>query len=313
MMSLVLNKEHNDERKNAEIAIAKEHKKLETILETANDGIYILDKDGVLVLANDAFLNMLKLDKSAINHLKLSDWNATLDLSNLNQQLEVVLKSNEKIIAETQHRTKDGKILNVEVSINALDIDGERFLYCASRDITERKILQKQLENQARMDYLTQVSNRGYFMLQAVQELTRSNRYGSKLSLLMLDIDNFKKINDAHGHKSGDIVLQKLTELCRNTLREADIIGRLGGEEFAILLPETDENHAYDVAEKLRTAIANTEVELPGGLSIFFTVSIGVSMLGANSKNIDALLNNADEALYKAKNSGRNQVVIYTI
>ena len=271
VMSMVLNKEHNDERNHATAAIARQRSKFENILKTANDGICVLNESGLLVLANDAFLNMLSLDKAAINRLKFNDWSVNLDDLNLKKQLGAVLKSDEKIMIETQYRTTDGKILDVEVSINTVDIDGEKFLYCASRDITERKILQRQFEQQARIDYLTQVNNRGYFMLRAEQEVTRANRYGSKLSLLMMDVDNFKKINDTYGHKSGDVVLQELSHLCRRTLRQPDIIGRVGGEEFAILLPETDENQAYEVAEKLRANIANTDLKL-NELSIKFKI-----------------------------------------
>jgi diguanylate cyclase (GGDEF)-like protein/PAS domain S-box-containing protein len=311
VMSVILNKEHNDERNNAAIAIIKEHKKLETILKTANDGIYVLNMNGLLVQANDAFLSMLRLDKSSIGQLKLSDWNATLENVDLKQRIQTVLKTDEKIVAETQHRRSDGKILDVEVSFNAVDIDGDRFLFCASRDITERKRLQKELEQRAHIDYLTKVNNRGYFMLLAEQELLRAIRYDRKVSLFMLDIDHFKKINDMHGHKSGDIALQRLAEICRNALREVDIIGRIGGEEFAILLPETDKSVAYNLAERLRTNIAKTEVKILSDLSIYLTVSIGVSVLSANGKSIDVLLQMADKALYEAKNSGRNKVAIY--
>lgn len=310
VMSIILNKEHADERNSAAIAIAKQHKKLETILKTANDGIYVLDKNGVLVQANDAFLNMLKLDKSSIGKLKLSDWNATLENADLKQQVQSVLKSNQKVVAETQHRRSDGMIINVEISINAVDIDGDRFLFCASRDITERKLLQKELERQAHLDSLTTLNNRGYFMLLSEQELARAVRYASELTLLMLDIDNFKKINDTYGHKCGDIVLQKLAEIFQKSLREVDIIGRLGGEEFAILLPETGRNHAFEIAERLRTNIANTEIEILDNQSIKFTVSIGVAALNPNVHKLDDLLIMADKALYDAKNSGRNLVLI---
>jgi len=310
VMSMVLNKEHSDARNSATLAIAKEHEKLETILKTANDGIYILDKDGLLVQANDAFLNMLKLEKSAIGKLKLSDWNATLENVDLKHRIQAVLKTNQKIVAETQHRRSDGKVIDVEVSFNAIDLGGDRFLFCASRDITERKLMQKELEQQAHIDYLTKVNNRGYFMQQAEQELARGIRYARKMSFFMLDIDNFKKINDTHGHKAGDVVLQRLAQICRNTLREVDIIGRVGGEEFAILLPETDKMEANDVAERLRANIANTEIEISSGVLIHITVSIGISALGPDSKHIDDLLNMADKALYEAKNSGRNKVVL---
>lgn len=175
-------------------------------------------------------------------------------------------------------------------------------------DITDRKHLQFKLERQAHIDYLTGVSNRRHFMQQAELELNRSIRYDNPLSIFMMDIDFFKKINDSHGHKTGDTVLKKLAEVCRETLREVDIIGRIGGEEFAILLPETERTEAVEAAERLRTAIANVKVPLESGLPLHFTISIGVASLTSKEDNMDVLLNQADEALYKAKETGRNKV-----
>jgi len=175
-------------------------------------------------------------------------------------------------------------------------------------DITERKQLELALKQQAHHDYLTGASNRGHFMELAEHELSRAIRYGNPLSLMMLDIDFFKQVNDTHGHKTGDAVLRKLIEVCRQTLREVDVIGRMGGEEFAILLPETDIEASVEAAERLREVIANTKVPLDSGLPLQFTVSIGVTALASQDDNMDVLLNLADKALYEAKGSGRNKV-----
>lgn len=177
-------------------------------------------------------------------------------------------------------------------------------------DITDRKLLQMKLERQAHTDYLTEVSNRRYFMEQAELELSRSVRYSNSLSVLMMDIDFFKRINDSYGHKIGDAVLKKLAEICRETLREVDIIGRIGGEEFAVLLPETGTVEAAEAAERLRQSLANAQVPLENNLFLQFTVSIGVSSLNAKDNTIGVLLNLADNALYEAKESGRNKVSI---
>ncbi len=175
----------------------------------------------------------------------------------------------------------------------------------------ERNYLQLELENKAHIDYLTGVSNRRHFMERANQDLLRAARYNSPLSILMLDIDFFKKINDSHGHKAGDAVLIKLTEICQQILREVDSIGRIGGEEFAILLPETKQQEAVEVAERLRTALAMAKVPLEsGGLPLQFTVSIGVASLVSKEDNLDVLLNRADKALYAAKDAGRNRVSV---
>jgi diguanylate cyclase (GGDEF)-like protein len=181
-----------------------------------------------------------------------------------------------------------------------------------NEDITEHRALLDRLEQQANQDYLTGLSNRRHFMVQGEMELARVQRYGEALSAFMLDIDHFKKINDTHGHKAGDIVLQKLGQLLRETLRTVDIIGRIGGEEFAILLPETDLGEASEIAERLREIIAGSEVILEAGLPLHFTVSIGVASLKEKEANLDILLSLADKALYQAKESGRNRVCVQT-
>lgn len=177
-------------------------------------------------------------------------------------------------------------------------------------DITERKLLQIELERQAHIDYLTGVSNRRRFMEQAELELNRAIRYGNLLSIFMMDIDFFKQINDTYGHNAGDTVLKKLADVCRHTLREVEIIGRLGGEEFAILMPETGLEKATEVAERLKESLANAKVPQENGLPLQFTVSIGVSSLTSKDDNLDILLNLADNALYEAKKSGRDKVCV---
>ena len=181
-------------------------------------------------------------------------------------------------------------------------------------DISERKALEIELLRQAHIDFLTGVSNRGYFMERAEQELNRALRYDKPLSLIMLDIDFFKQINDSYGHKAGDLVLKKLAEVSLNTLREVDLLGRLGGEEFAVLLPETEKSQAIEVAERLREALSQAKVLLDrGGLPIRFTVSMGVSSLDSKDSNIDVLLNLADKGLYTAKENGRNKVCVVDV
>jgi len=177
-------------------------------------------------------------------------------------------------------------------------------------DISERKDLEAELTQQAHLDYLTGLSNRRHFMAQGEAELSRAIRYDKPLSLMMLDIDFFKNVNDTYGHQMGDTVLQVLSKICQDTLRQVDVAGRLGGEEFAVILPETTSEEALDVAERLRKAIVNTDVTIPVGLPIHFTVSIGVTTLNNKDVNIDMLLHQADQALYEAKEAGRNRVCV---
>jgi diguanylate cyclase (GGDEF)-like protein/PAS domain S-box-containing protein len=175
----------------------------------------------------------------------------------------------------------------------------------------ENRQARKELERRAYSDYLTGLSNRRYFFEQAEKELERGRRYGGTLSLLMLDIDRFKQVNDTYGHKVGDIVLQKLSDVCQVTLRDMDIVGRIGGEEFAVLLPQTASDQALQAAERLRMALAAVRIPLQGGLPLHFTASFGVTTLADKDTNIDTLLNQADQALYQAKAAGRNRVCLF--
>jgi diguanylate cyclase (GGDEF)-like protein len=210
------------------------------------------------------------------------------------------------------NKRKGGEIYPQDLTITAVkDASGIITNYVATLiNISERKKLESELTRQAHIDYLTGLLSRRRFMEQGEVELARAIRYDKPLSILMLDIDFFKKVNDTYGHQVGDAVLQALSKACQNTLRQVDIAGRLGGEEFGVILPETTDKEAHDVAERLREVIANTEVTIPVGLPIHLNVSIGVTTMKNKNTNIDVLLNQADKALYEAKQTGRNKVCV---
>lgn len=173
----------------------------------------------------------------------------------------------------------------------------------------ETEALSLELERLAQTDSLTGLTNRRHFMELADKELSRTERYGGAMSVLMLDIDHFKKVNDTYGHASGDVVLQRFARVFLQELRDIDIVGRLGGEEFAVILTQTDGEQAIEVAERLRARVANGTVDLPQGFALHCTVSIGVSTLCGPEDHIEGLLSLADRALYKAKRTGRNRVL----
>ncbi len=177
--------------------------------------------------------------------------------------------------------------------------------------VDEEGCFSRLLSQQARFDTLTGLANRRHFMMLAEQELSRATRYEGQLSILMMDIDHFKKVNDTYGHHTGDLVLQQLGTLCRETLHENDVVGRIGGEEFAIVLPETAPKQANEAAERLRRVIAKSTVPLEHGMPLSFTVSIGIVTLFGRDTNVDTLLGYADEALYEAKRNGRNRICVY--
>lgn len=166
----------------------------------------------------------------------------------------------------------------------------------------------RELENLATTDGLTRLANRRYFMERAESEFVRNRRYHRDLSLLLLDADNFKAVNDTHGHESGDRVLRALAGVCRENLRQLDMAARYGGEEFIVLLPETSAETALQVAERLRQAVEKLVVPLEG-VSGHITISIGVATASAATASLAALISDADRALYQAKRLGRNRVV----
>jgi diguanylate cyclase (GGDEF)-like protein len=146
----------------------------------------------------------------------------------------------------------------------------------------------------------------------AEHELSRKRRYGGELAVFMMDLDHFKIVNDTYGHQTGDLVLQKVGEICRDILRDVDCAGRLGGEEFAVLLPRTDVDHAMAVAERLRETMEKASVAASHGETVHFTISIGVATMRDDAIDLDTLLSQADRALYQAKHSGRNRVSLYS-
>ncbi|MBF0530753.1 MAG: GGDEF domain-containing protein [Deltaproteobacteria bacterium] len=183
-------------------------------------------------------------------------------------------------------------------------------------DVTELKMTQIQLEKLvqkfkrlATTDHLTGISNRRMFFEQAGREFERSRRFGEHMSLLMMDIDHFKSINDSYGHDCGDDVLKTMAMTCKKILRSVDLFGRLGGEEFAILLINPGLDGGIKFAERLRQAIADLKVDSNDRI-ISFTVSIGIAPFIGENKTVENLLKQADIALYKAKTSGRNKICV---
>ena len=169
---------------------------------------------------------------------------------------------------------------------------------------------EKELQSQANEDFLTGAKTRRAFQAQANQEYNRSRRSGVPLTAVALDIDHFKTINDTYGHQVGDAALRHFSMLCANSIRDIDLFGRLGGEEFTILLPDTEETGAWQVAERIRVAVLESTLKLSNQESIQFTVSIGVATLQGADRGISDLLQRADQALYDSKRNGRNHITL---
>jgi diguanylate cyclase (GGDEF)-like protein len=179
------------------------------------------------------------------------------------------------------------------------------------KDITHRKRMEERLFQLATTDGLTGILNRREFLDRSETEFERAKRFNHELSMITMDIDNFKKINDTYGHDVGDKVLKELANIGKSVIRKVDIFGRLGGEEFGITLPETSANGAYKLAERLRKSIQDHHVQLTNGQKLNFTVSIGIASVQKGVNSLEDLMKLSDIALYKAKRLGKNRVETY--
>lgn len=173
-------------------------------------------------------------------------------------------------------------------------------------NITERKLMEFELAKMASTDPLTGLPNRRYFLEAAAREFERVRRFGGSASVMMLDLDHFKTVNDIYGHAAGDDALRSVTQAC--LLRDTDVFARWGGEEFVAILPETDEEGAFLIADKLRCAVSKASIKM-ASCTIHISASVGVAQVWPSDEDIDEALQRADRALYDAKNSGRNRVM----
>lgn len=310
---------HTDisERKRREALLQESEERL--ALATLHNGIGIWDLDLKTrrLVWDESMYALYRVRKEEFPGTEAA-WRATLhpdDLARADQEISRAIAKGTPL--ETEYRVcwPTGEVRYIKAAAKTfLDPDGTPArMLGTNTDITDRKALEIALRHQAHTDHLTGVGSRGYFMEQAELELNRALRYGNALSLFMLDIDFFKAINDTHGHRAGDAVLKALATICRQTLREVDVIGRVGGEEFAMLLPKANGTAAADVAERLRTAVEASTVEVEPGTQVRFTVSIGVTTAQTRETSIDKVIKRADEALYAAKHQGRNCVCVASL
>lgn len=283
---------------------------LQAVIDAIPGTFYVIDESGYFVRWNRAARELVGIPDERMPRTTVLDAICEEDRLRIASLIQEALA---KGYAEAEARVARVENGNAQMqwrflTARRVDIAGKSYLVGTGLDVTERKKLERELEHQARTDFLTGISNRRYFLELADLELARAHRYGRPFSMLMLDLDLFKNINDRYGHHVGDLTLQKVVEVCGQILREVDIVGRLGGEEFGIILPETDAEQALQVADRVRQAVAIAAVALPKGGSVGITTSIGVATYGEADPDVDAVLNRADRALYKAKRSGRDRV-----
>lgn len=286
------------------------------IVELAEDAMIVIDNNHRIVLFNKGAevmfgytqketrnqrLDMLMPERFQLQHDAMVD-----EFGGGSVDTKPMGRRNRQIYG----RRKDGNEFLASAQIMRLGDKNARFYAAIFRDISQSKKTEEELLQLAAVDPLTGSYNRREFSILADREALRSHRYHHALSILMIDIDHFKQLNDSHGHTVGDKILQRLSTLCTNTLRNVDIFGRWSGEEFAALLPETDIEGASIIAERLRKIIADNILTY-NDQKISFTVSIGIAQYKDGETTVEGPLGRADSALYDAKKTGRNRISVF--
>jgi diguanylate cyclase (GGDEF)-like protein/PAS domain S-box-containing protein len=294
----------------AELAALEASKgELKSIFDELPDVFYRTDMQGIITMISPSCYDIIAYRQEEMLGTPMSDYyESPEDRQKIVQAITDGGGKATKVEAGLRH--KNGSI--VWISTNAfvrydsnrqpVSVDG------VARDISERKRMEDQLTELSRIDGLTGVYSRRHFWDKSEAVIDVMRRYQRPASMMMLDLDLFKNINDTYGHHVGDLALIAFIKACRQEIRESDVLGRLGGEEFALMLPETPIQNAQVLAERIRAATA--AIEIPAGSHrVSFTVSIGVVELNAGDQSLDCVMDRADRAMYQAKQRGRNQVI----
>ncbi|MDX1695667.1 MAG: diguanylate cyclase, partial [Ketobacteraceae bacterium] len=296
------------ERKHAEESVRQSELKLRSILESAPYPIMIFEPVSMKVLyANRSTYSLFEfpMEKSLS---EITDMNSFwVQNEDRDTVLKLIAEDGDIRNREMLMKTSRGKMFWALLSATPMDFGGDRALFISLLDVTEKKLIQEELERLATTDPLTGIFNRRSFFDMANKEIRRSVRYNYPFTLLMMDIDHFKKVNDTYGHAFGDQVIQRFTETVNECLREEDLFGRVGGEEFSVILVAAALIDAATVAERIRSKWQACELQADGR-NVSFTVSIGVADLRNARESVDMVMERADKALYLAKEEGRNRV-----
>ncbi len=295
------------ERKRAEELLREASKYARSLIEASLDPLATISAGGSIMDVNEAAVNGTGEPREVLIDSNFSMYFTDPDRASMAYH-EAFTKGVIRNYPLTM-RHVSGKL--TEVLYNATvyrDETGEiAGVLAVARDITERRRAE-QAEELARRDSLTNLPNHRTFFEMLKDETVRTRRFNRPVSLLMLDIDRFKHVNDTHGHQAGDVILKRLSDVLVKTARVDDRVCRYGGEEFAVILPKTDTPVAMQIGERLRSAVEHHSFDIGGGKMIDITVSIGVATFPKQANSPEEIVKAADVALYAAKQAGRNQV-----
>lgn len=297
----------------------------EKLFEMAPDANLKIDKNGNIVKANIQACVIFGYEKTQLESMSINNLMLKQHRNGHSNNLEKYFSEGgaRKMGSERGPLlalNSKGEQLNVEITLNLIDTAYGKYALATVRDVTEKEQLIECLQQQVAenkklaaltlIDPLTKIYNNRHFENSMVKELEDCTRYKHDLSLIMVDIDHFKAINDEKGHAAGNEILVQLVQLISNFIRLNDIFARIGGEEFAIILPYSDMNTSRTIAERIVFEVANHIFILKNNVQISLTVSIGVASFIHDRDTHASLFERADNALYQSKNQGRNRVTV---
>jgi len=300
----------------AEKQLMASEKRFRSVTETARDAIIIADSNGNIISWNSGAIFIFGYAESEmlgepVSHI-MPDRYRDMHTHGIKRHKHTAHPEVLDKTMELHGLRKDGVEIDIRFSLSIWASEGEHFFGAIIHDITETKKLERELESMASRDGLTGLYNRASFDHRVIEELSRAKRYKQPVSLLFLDIDYFKQVNDIYGHAAGDVCLIDFATLMLKMSRNVDVVARYGGEEFIIILPHTNADNAQIFAERLREAAERQNTEYKDQ-SIAWTVSIGLASLEHDwDVQVGAWIERADQALYRAKDGGRNRIEAYT-
>ena len=294
-------------------ALEENENRLKSMSDASHDALIMIDSDGLITFWNPAAEAMFEYSATevlgkSLHHLIATPEDRQKAEAGLKQFAHTGQGPVMSKVLEMEAIRKSGDIFPVERSVAPFRLRGKWYAVGSVRDITIRKQFETQLKQLATTDSLTGLANRRSFMEQAEKQLQLAIRYEKHLSIMIFDLDHFKQVNDTYGHDGGDQVLRVVADIVRQVLRNTDIVGRIGGEEFAAVMPETDLSVAEKVAERLRTGLMAAEIQTQTA-TIGITISLGLTQVSDTNITLAELMKRADDALYQAKRSGRNRFV----
>lgn len=299
-------------RRQTETVLRESEERFSSAFEYAANGMALVGMDGRMLKVNQALCAILEYSREELAAMSQREFTLPEDHALGQTQRQRLLHGEiHAYQVEKRFLTKSGGPIWVLLSVSLVrDGHGTPLYFIAQiENITQRKQLERELHLLATMDHLTGISNRREFLSRAEHELRRCRRQEKKLAFLMVDIDNFKVVNDTWGHGAGDEVLRAMVETSRSILRSTDLFGRLGGEEFGIVLTDVGPEEALVVAERVRVASGGRVVRT-GRAAIRFSLSIGLAFFSDGLATVEELMRRADAALYEAKSAGRDRVCV---